>query len=70
MPERRIHGHRGRDLEQRQAPAPGDELRDVNGLTATESDHTRARRQGVEGRLEIGQLEAANEVDAGKVGAL
>ena len=66
MTERRVHGHRRRHLEERQPPRPGEELRDVEGLAAAETDDRRGPRQALLQRDQLAQLEGIDEVDAGQ----
>ena len=66
MTERRVDGRRGRDLEERQPPRPREELRDVEGLAAAETDDRRGPRQALLEGDQLAQLEGLDEVDAGQ----
>ena len=66
MTERRVDGRRGRHLEERQPARPGQELRDVEGLAAAETDDRRGPRQALLQGDQLAQLEGLDEVDAGQ----
>ena len=66
MPERCVDRHRRRDLEDREAAAPGEELGDVEGLAAAQSDDRAAVRQLLDGALQLVEVEGLDEVDAGE----
>ena len=64
--ERRVDGRRRRDLEERQPPRPGEELRDVEGLAAAETDDRRGPWQALLEGDQLAQLEGLDLVDAGQ----
>src|SRR4051812_2909180 len=69
MPERRVHGRRRWDLEEREASRPGKELGDVEGLTPAEPDDRAGAWQTPLERDELVELERLDEVDAAEMWA-
>ena len=64
--EGRVHGHGGGHLEDGQPQRPGEELGDVDGLTATEPDDAPGGRQPLRLGPQVVEVEAAHEVDPGE----
>ena len=64
--EWRVDGRRRRNLEERQPPRPREELRDVEGLTAAQTDDRRGPWQALLEGDQLAQLECLDLVDAGQ----
>ena len=60
----RIDRHRGRHLEERQPPCPGDVLGDVQGLAAAQPDDRLAGGQVGHDPVEVGALQRGDEAGA------